>query len=98
MACFDVTLASSNDPLTGSPKPERVNGADAYQQEGPLTTFFAVDGDRQVIDSWSTRVASFRTADIRAIRRADEAATDDAAADRAPGELALGELALVQTA
>ncbi len=91
MACFDVTLASSTDPVTGSPNIERISGADAYQQEGPLTTFFAVDGDRQVIDSWSTRVASFRTTDIQAIRRAET----EAAVVR---DSALGELTLVQTA
>jgi hypothetical protein len=61
MASFEVTL---NDR-----KVERVDGADAYQQEGPLTTFFALRGDRQVIDSWSVRLASFRTADIIAVRR-----------------------------
>ena len=47
--------------------------ADAYQQEGPMTTFFALGEDRRVIDSWSTRVASFRTADIVAVRRRDPA-------------------------
>jgi hypothetical protein len=46
-----------------------VEGADAYQQEGPLTTFFAFSGGRAVVDSWSTRLASYRTADIVAIRR-----------------------------
>ncbi|MGI9606194.1 MAG: hypothetical protein ACR2P0_08655 [Acidimicrobiales bacterium] len=48
---------------------EEVAGVDAYQQEGPLTTFFAADSQRLVIDAWSTRVASFRTADIRTVRR-----------------------------
>jgi hypothetical protein len=47
---------------------EVIDGADAYQQEGPLTTFFRTAPGRAVIDSWSTRLASFRTADIRAIR------------------------------
>jgi hypothetical protein len=49
---------------------ETVDGADAYQQEGPLTTFFATSPGRAVIDCWSTRLASFRTADIRKIRAA----------------------------
>lgn len=62
MATFSIELA--NDRL------EHVAGVDAYQQEGPLTTFFAVDSQRLVIDSWSTRVASFRTADIVTVRRA----------------------------
>ena len=48
---------------------ELVSGADAYQQEGPLTTFFAHESHRPIIDSWSTRVASFRTADIVTVRR-----------------------------
>lgn len=61
MAAFSVEL--SNDRI------EHVAGVDAYQQEGPLTTFFAVESQRLVIDSWSTRVASFRTADIITVRR-----------------------------
>jgi hypothetical protein len=51
-----------------------VDGADAYQQEGPMTTFFRRGDGRDVIDSWSTRVASFRTADLTAVRRHDLAA------------------------
>ncbi len=47
---------------------ESIAGADAYVQEGPLTTFFRTSPRRGVVDSWSTRLASFRTADIRAIR------------------------------
>lgn len=60
MSGFAIELA--NDRL------EVVTGADAYQQEGPLTTFFAAGSERLVIDAWSTRVASFRTADIIAVR------------------------------
>ena len=45
---------------------ERVDDADAYQLEGPLTTFFRTG--RGIVDCWSLRLASFRTADIRAIR------------------------------
>ncbi|HZA78618.1 MAG TPA: hypothetical protein VE623_19740 [Acidimicrobiales bacterium] len=48
---------------------ETVERADAYQQEGPMTTFFRRGDGREVIDSWSTRVASFRTADLLAVRR-----------------------------
>jgi hypothetical protein len=47
---------------------EVIDGADAYQQEGPLTTFFKTSPGRTVVDCWSTRLASFRTADIRVIR------------------------------
>jgi hypothetical protein len=50
---------------------ELVDGADAYQQEGPMTTFFRRGEGRDVIDTWSTRVASFRTADLLVVRRRD---------------------------
>lgn len=49
---------------------EWIDGADAYLQEGQMTTFFATD--RRVVDSWSTRLASFRTVDIRAVRRFED--------------------------
>jgi hypothetical protein len=61
MALFAITLTDQTADF--------VEGADAYQQEGPLTTFFAFTDDRHVIDSWSIRLASYRTADISAIRR-----------------------------
>ena len=48
---------------------ETVDGSDAYQQEGPMTTFFRRGDGRDVIDSWSTRMASFRTADLLVVRR-----------------------------
>jgi hypothetical protein len=47
---------------------ELIEGADAYLQEGPLTTFFRTSPGRTVVDSWSTRLASFRTADIRSVK------------------------------
>ena len=53
---------------------EVIDGADAYQQEGPLTTFFRTSPGRSVVDCWSTRLASFRTADIRVIRLVSAAA------------------------
>lgn len=49
-----------------------VPGADTYQLEGPLTTFFSTDAGRRVPDCWSTRLASFRTADVVRIRRLGE--------------------------
>ena len=58
---FEVTLADSTI--------ERVEGADSFQQEGPLTTFFGTDGRRRTLDCWSTKVASFRTDRIVKIRR-----------------------------
>lgn len=51
---------------------EVVVGADTYQLEGPLTTFFSTDAGRRVVDCWSVRLASFRTADVVRIRRRDD--------------------------
>jgi hypothetical protein len=64
---FVITMADESD--------ESVDGADAYQQEGPLTTFFRTSPGRQVIDCWSIRLASFRTVDIRKIRLREAAVT-----------------------
>ena len=50
---------------------EVIDGADAYQQEGQMTTFFANGSGRQVVDCCSTRLASFRTADVVIVRRLD---------------------------
>lgn len=67
MALFAVTLTDQTTDF--------VEDADAYQQEGPLTTFFSFRDDRHVIDSWSVRLASYKTADISAIRRSSVALT-----------------------
>jgi hypothetical protein len=40
-----------------------------------MTTFFRRGDGRDVIDSWSTRMASFRTADLLVVRRRDSAAS-----------------------
>lgn len=64
MATFDITMRDHDA--------ESVD-ADAYQQEGPMTTFFDLGPGRDVVDCWSARVASFRTADIMAVRRRTEA-------------------------
>jgi hypothetical protein len=61
MARYDVTLKDRTI--------EVIDGADAYQQEGQMTTFFAVAEDRRVVDCWSSRLASFRTSEILSIRR-----------------------------
>jgi hypothetical protein len=58
---FDVVLADGTH--------EVVAGADAYQQESSMTTFFRNETGRQAVDCWSIRVASFRTEQILAIRR-----------------------------
>lgn len=63
MACFEVTLRDRTV--------ETVGEADAYQQEGPMTTFFLTGDGRSTVDSWSTRVASVRTADVLLIRRSE---------------------------
>ncbi len=47
---------------------EVVEGADAYVQEGPLTTFFQGRDGRAVLDCWARRLASFRTADVVCVR------------------------------
>ena len=49
-----------------------VDGADSYQQEGPLTTFFSTGPERTVVDSWSVRLASYRTASILRVRRVED--------------------------
>jgi hypothetical protein len=54
---------------------ELITDADTYQQEGPLTTFFSTAPGRQTVDSWSVRLASFRTSRIVAIRRECDGAT-----------------------
>lgn len=46
-----------------------VENATSYQPEGPLTTFFSTGSSRQSLDSWATRVSSYRTSDIIAIER-----------------------------
>ena len=51
---------------------ELVAGADTYQLEGPLTTFFCTEAGRGVVDCWSVRLASFRTVDVVRIRRVGE--------------------------
>jgi hypothetical protein len=50
---------------------EVIDGADAYQQEGQMTTFFTNGAGRQVVDCWSSRLASFRTSEIVIIRRVE---------------------------
>ena len=61
MARFEITLKDRTV--------EVIDGADAYQQEGQMTTFFALGGERLVVDCWSTRLASFRTSEILIVRR-----------------------------
>lgn len=63
MARYDVTLRDESiEPID----------ADAYEHEGPMTTFFELGPGREVVDCWSRRVASIRTAEIVMIRRVRE--------------------------
>lgn len=66
MSNFQITLKDRSV--------ERIEGADAYQQEGSMTTFFRTGSGRNVVDTWSTRMASFRTSEVIMIRRLDELA------------------------
>jgi hypothetical protein len=61
MATYEVLLKDGSV--------EHIDGADTYEQEGPLTTFFELAPDRQVIDCWSVRLSSIRTTEIVRIRR-----------------------------
>ena len=63
---FEVTLRDRTR--------EMIDGADAYRQEGQMTTFFRTASHRQVVDTWSTRVASFRTSEVVIIRRLESEA------------------------
>ena len=61
MSSYEITLSDRST--------ERIDDADAYQQEGQMTTFFQTGSGRCVVDTWSTRLASFRTSDVLAVRR-----------------------------
>lgn len=58
---------------------ERIEGADAYQQEGQMTTFFQTGSGSSVVDTWSTRIASFRTSEVVVIRRLGHVSLDPSA-------------------
>jgi hypothetical protein len=78
VTAYDITLRDAG--------PQRVEGADAYVQEGQLTTFFRTSSARQAIDCWSVRLASFRTSDILAVRRVEGRASTSGD-DPTPAEL-----------
>ncbi len=80
---YEVTLRSER----GEGQHVEVVRSDAYAQEGPLTTFFDGRDGRAVLDSWARRVASFRTADIVAVRLVQPG--PDAPGQRAALSLAL---------
>lgn len=60
---------------------EHVAGADAFAQEGTMTSFFRLGDGRRTIDTWATRVASVRTSQILLVRRLATEAADHAARD-----------------
>lgn len=64
MATYEIILSGDSG--------EQIVQADAYQQEGQMTTFFRTESGRTVVDTWSTRIASFRTSEILIIRRVEE--------------------------
>lgn len=61
MSNFEVTLKDRSV--------QQVADAHAYQQEGQMTTFFRNDEDRNVVDSWSSRIFSVRTSEVLMIRQ-----------------------------
>ncbi|MFN8036673.1 MAG: hypothetical protein U0V73_12135 [Acidimicrobiia bacterium] len=60
---FEITMVDATT--------ETVDGADAYEMEGPMTTFFVSNGRHQRLSSFSTRVASYRTDRLTRIRRVE---------------------------
>ncbi len=66
MASFEVQLKDGTV--------EMVEGADAYQPDGPFTTFFALEEGRTAVDCWSVRMASIRSAEIVAVWRRERPA------------------------
>ena len=71
-ASFSITL---RDHTT-----ESIDGADTYVHEKVMTTFYRTDNARGAVDCWSTAMASFRTDEILAIRRIEDAHEAGAAA------------------
>ena len=51
---------------------EYVDGADAFDHERLMTTFFRTNNARGAVDCWSVPLASFRTDEILMIRRVDD--------------------------
>jgi hypothetical protein len=60
---FEITLSDN--------RVEWVEGADSWQQEGPMTTFFTTEEGRGRLDAWAVKLASYRTDRLVRIRRAE---------------------------
>lgn len=68
-----------------------IEGADSYEPEGPMTTFFDTLGRHQRLSAFSVRVASYRTDRLASIRRADLGRTLAASTHLASGRAASDE-------
>ncbi len=51
---------------------EFVDGADAFDHERVMTTFFRTNNARGAVDCWAMPLASFRTDEILMIRRVED--------------------------
>ncbi len=86
MTLFAVTLSDNTIDI--------IENADAYQQEGPMTTFFSFREGGKIVDSWSKRLASYRTSTIVAIRRSPQEQAEPAANAPTLKEVSANYLAL----
>jgi hypothetical protein len=59
-----------------------VHGADAYEQEGPLTTFFDRNGGGRLASAFTVRLASFRTSRILEVRLDSDQSSSTSSASR----------------
>ena len=82
MASYQLTLKDRST--------EVIDGADAYQQEGQMTTFFRTRSERSVVDTWCVRVASFRTSELLAVRRVEVGVALDPPLVHRPDPLGVG--------
>jgi hypothetical protein len=59
-----------------------VHGADAYEQEGPLTTFFDRNGGGRLASAFTVRLASFRTSGILEVRLDNDQSSSTSSSSR----------------
>ena len=65
----------SFEVITTDGNAERIDDADSYALEGPLTTFFVSGNASGRLSAWSQRVASFRTDRLVSVRRVAASST-----------------------
>jgi hypothetical protein len=70
-AGLPYTVIMSFEVVLQDSRVERVDGADVFAPEGPMTSFFVLGEGRRTIDVWSTRIASVRTSSILLVRQVD---------------------------